>query len=243
MESMENEVIKIPRGVVIFREGEEGNFMYLILKGKVRILRKGEEIAVLGKGDFFGDLGLLTGLPRVADAISEEDCELVLIDENSFDKIIKSDPNLSIRILRKLAHRLRDMYKLMDRMEREETAIEVENEPLPSNVKAWFELEKEGEIFPVEQKITFLGRKDLSSSFVPHVDLSPYDKNRYISRRHARVIFRNGKFYIKEEVGVLNGTFLNNRRIKPGFLYDLEDGTRVTLGRLTLVFHTKTKQD
>ncbi len=236
---MENEIVKIPKGVVIFREGEEGNFMYLILKGKVKIMRKGEEIATLGKGDFFGDLGLLTGLPRVADAISEEDCELILVDESSFDKIIKSDPNLSIRILRKLAHRLREMYFLMDKMEKEETSMEVENQPLPDGVKAWFELEKEGEIFPVEQKITFIGRRDLTSSFVPHVDLSDYDKNRYISRRHARVIFRNGKFYIKEEVGVLNGTFLNDRRIKPGFLYTLEDGTKVTLGRLSLIFRTK----
>ncbi len=239
---MENEIVKIPRGVVIFREGEEGNFMYLILKGRVKILRKGQEITTLGKGDFFGDLGLLTGLPRIADAISEEDCELILVDESSFDKIVKSDPNLSIRILRKLAHRLREMYSLMDRMEKEETSLEVENKPLPPGIKAWFELAKDGEVFPIEQKITFIGRKDLTSSFIPHVDLSPYDKNRYISRRHARVIFRNGKFYIKEEVGVLNGTFLNDRRIKPGFLYDLKDGTKVTLGRLTLIFHSKTKE-
>lgn len=238
---MEKEAIEVPKGVVIFREGEEGRFMYLIQKGKVKISRRGEEIVVLGKGDFFGDLGLLTGQPRVADAIAEEDCELILVDESVFDEIIKSSPALSIRIMRKLASRLRKMYEIMDKVgaKFKEEGKEKE-EPLPEGVSAWLQLEGSDVRFPIEKKVTFIGRKDLSSNFVPHVDLTEYDKKRFVSRRHGRIIFKDGAFFIKEEIGVLNGTFLNNRRLSTGFLYELKDGDKITLGRISLIFRQKT---
>lgn len=238
---MEKETIVVPKGIVIFREGEEGRFMYLIHKGKVKISRRGEEIVVLGKGDFFGDLGLLTGQPRVADAIAEEDCELILVDESVFDEIIKSSPALSIRMMRKLAHRLRKMYEIMDKVGAKFKEEEKEKEePLPTGVSAWLELEGSDVRFPIEKKVTFIGRKDLSSDFVPHVDLTEYDKKRFVSRRHGRIIFKDGTFFIKEEIGVLNGTFLNNRRLSTGFLYELKDGDKITLGRISLIFRQKT---
>jgi len=236
---MENErdLIFVPKGVVIFREGEEGRTMYIIHNGKVRISRRGELIAILEKGDFFGDLGMLTGLPRVADAVAEEDCELVLVDESTFDGIIKTYPELSIRIMRKLASRLRGMYELMERAgKKAKEESKEEEEELPKGIRAWLELEPENAIFPLKKKVNFIGRKDLSSNFIPHVDLTSFDKKRFVSRRHARIIFKDGKFFIKEEVGVLNGTFLNNRRISTGFLYELKDGDKITLGRLSLLF-------
>ncbi len=239
---MGKETIDVPKDVVIFKEGEEGRFMYLIHEGKVKITRRGEDIVTLEKGDFFGDIGLLTGEPRVADAIALEDCKLVLIDEKVFDEIIKSSPNLAIRIMRKQASRLRDLYGFIEKagisIKKEK---EMEEEPLPESIEAWLELEDTGEKFPIKTKITFLGRKDLASDFVPHVDLTDYDENRFVSRRHGRIILKEGNFFIREEIGVLNGTFLNNRRLTTGFLYELKDGDKITLGRISLFFKEKTK--
>ena len=236
---MKKEIIQIPKGTTIFREGEDGGFMYIIHKGKVRISRKGIEIAVLEKGDFFGDISLLTGQPRVADAEAIEDCELLYIDELMFDEMMKKHPDISLRLLRKLAARLRSMYEILDKLgglEREEGEEEAEREKLPGNIMAWLELKEGEEKFPLKYKVTFIGRRDLSTGFFPEVDLTKFDPFRYVSRRHARIHFKNDKFYLQEEIGVLNGTFLNGHRISTGSLYPLEDEDEIRLGKVVLKF-------
>lgn len=69
------------RGAFIFREGEIGDKLFLILEGKVRILRTvpgmgDEALAVLGPGEAFGEMSLIDYFPRSADAIAHENCRL-----------------------------------------------------------------------------------------------------------------------------------------------------------------------
>ncbi len=236
---MKKEIIQIPKGTVIFRQGEEGNCMYVINRGKVKLTRRGVEVAVLQRGDSFGEISLLTGSPRVVDAEALEDCELLFIDELMLEEMVQKHPELGMRLLRKLAKRIMSMYEMLDKLEdiiKGEGEEKEEKERLPENVMAWLELKDGSEKFPLKYRVTYIGRRDLSTGFFPEVDLTKYDPNRYVSRRHARIHFKNNKFYLQEEIGVLNGTFLNGHRITTGSLYPLEDEDEIRLGKVELRF-------
>ena len=104
--------VNYPKNKIIFLENEEGNELYIILKGSVKVVRiseSGEEIilAVLQKGDFFGEMSLLDGKPRSATVISNEDSTLILFNKNNFEKVIEKYPRIALKLLKEITLRLR----------------------------------------------------------------------------------------------------------------------------------------
>ncbi len=104
-------------GSVIFREGELGDKLYLILDGKVRISRTvpgmGEEaLAVLGAGEGFGEMSLIDDFPRSADARVHERCRLLVLTKEALDDLLFLDKDLAYEILwnfvKTLSARLRE---------------------------------------------------------------------------------------------------------------------------------------
>ena len=104
-------------GHVIFREGDGGGALYLILDGKVRISREvsgmGEEaLAVLGAGDAFGEMALIDDFPRSADARVHERCRLLVIEKESLEDLLFLHKDLAYEILwnfvQTLSSRLRE---------------------------------------------------------------------------------------------------------------------------------------
>ena len=83
-----------------------------------------------------------------------------------------------------------------------------------------------------------LGRFDSVTGQSPEVDLTKEDQSRNISRRHARLVVKDGKFFIAEEIGTMNGTFLNGKKLTNGVLTPIKDGDEITLCRLVLNFKT-----
>jgi len=86
-------------GDIVFREGEVGDKLYIILDGKVRISRDvpgmGEEaLAVLGPGAVFGEMALLDEAPRSADARVHERCRLLALPKDAFEDLKRVDPHL-----------------------------------------------------------------------------------------------------------------------------------------------------
>ncbi len=80
-------------GDVIFREGDPGDKLYLILEGRVRISREvsgmGEEaLAILGPGDAFGEMSLIDDSPRSADARVHERCRLLVISKGAMEDLL-----------------------------------------------------------------------------------------------------------------------------------------------------------
>ena len=67
-----------------------------------------QTLTVLEKGDFFGEMSVLEGMPRSASAEAEEDCDLIKINSANFVAMIKSNVEIAIRIMRKLSLRLRE---------------------------------------------------------------------------------------------------------------------------------------
>jgi len=101
----------------IFRHGEPGDKLYLILEGKVRISREvpgmGEEaLAVLGAGQMFGEMALLDESPRSADANVHENCLLLAVPKDGFDDLLFLNKDLAYEVLwsivRMLLRRLRE---------------------------------------------------------------------------------------------------------------------------------------
>ncbi|MEO8276562.1 MAG: cyclic nucleotide-binding domain-containing protein [Thermoanaerobaculia bacterium] len=81
-----------------------------------------------------------------------------------------------------------------------------------------------------------IGRPDPVTGAVPEIDLSPLDTERSLSRRHARIIGRDGNFFLREEVGTSNGTWVGADRLSSGVERQLADKDRLRFGRLDFVF-------
>ena len=104
-------------GEFVFREGDVGDKLFLILDGKIRISREvagmGEEaLAVLGKGQAFGEMALIDEFPRSADARVHERCRLLVLTKEQLEDLLLLDKDLAYEILwnfvRILSSRLRE---------------------------------------------------------------------------------------------------------------------------------------
>jgi CRP-like cAMP-binding protein len=97
-------------GNVLFREGEHGEDMYVIQSGLVQILKRvgGEDrpLAMLGRGEFLGEMAILNGKPRSATAVVLEDAKCLVIDGKTLETMITKSPEIAMRLVKKLAKRL-----------------------------------------------------------------------------------------------------------------------------------------
>jgi len=102
----------VPAGTVIFKENEPGQDMYIIQAGNVKITKQVRDIektlVVLGRGEFFGEMSILNDKPRSASAVAADECELLVIDRKTFEAMIKGNPEIALRIIKKLAARLQE---------------------------------------------------------------------------------------------------------------------------------------
>lgn len=92
------------RGTTIFRQGDVGDKLYIILEGQVRISRQiagmGEEaLAIFGPGQVFGEMALIDESPRSADALVHESCRLLVISKDGFDDLLFGDKELAYEVL------------------------------------------------------------------------------------------------------------------------------------------------
>ena len=99
-------------GQTIFMQGDPGNGLYIIQTGRVKIMvtssaGKNLLISSLGPGDFFGELALLDGEPRSADALAREACQLLLLRRDDFLSFLQARPGVAIQLLAILSRRLR----------------------------------------------------------------------------------------------------------------------------------------
>jgi len=100
---------------IIFCEGEPGDELFIIQKGSVKIIKITENneilLAVLKIGDIFGEMALLESKPRAAGAVAYEDCQLMAVNRDNFQQMIKTQPQLIARLTTLLAERIWLIYK------------------------------------------------------------------------------------------------------------------------------------
>jgi len=297
-------IVKLRAGDLVFKEGDPGTEMYIVQSGRVEVFtdstRGRVTLSVMEKGDFFGEMALLDGAPHGASARAVDDVELIEINSTLFDRMIKGNVEIAVRMLRKLSIRLRETDRKYEALlgaaparpeapappgsPREpvtQTGIappppapapladsaptrnaglagtkaeEAETpEPRPAAAGAAparpapppaidgchaFLLSEDGkEQFPIAATKAVMGRFDPVTGLKPEVDISSVDITRSVSRRHARLNLEGGIYYLIEEPGALNGTFINGRKLITGKPTRVKDGDAVSLGTVKLVFH------
>lgn len=94
-------------GRSIVRQGEVGTGFFLVTSGAARVVRDGTTIAEYGPGDFFGELSLLDGGPRIASVVATAPTTCLAIASWEFEALLESQPRLAIAILKGVAGRLR----------------------------------------------------------------------------------------------------------------------------------------
>ena len=103
--------ISFAPGELIFKEGDQGDKMYLVRSGEVEIEVNGEVIETLAQGGIFGEMALIDGSPRAATARAKSGCEVAAVTEKSFLFLVDEMPYFAIYVMRTLADRLRRMDK------------------------------------------------------------------------------------------------------------------------------------
>src|SRR6476660_5001278 len=107
-------------GTALFRAGDQGDAMYIIERGKVRSCVRasdGKEVTLteLGRTDFFGEMALLEGKPRSADAVVVDEARLAVLSREHFLSFMRSSPDIALEMLTALANRLRHTDELLRR--------------------------------------------------------------------------------------------------------------------------------
>ena len=99
--------VDFPADHVIARQGEIGTGFFVVVDGQVRVVRDGEELARLGPGEFFGEMSVIDGLPRVAMVVTTEPTRCLALASWEFEQLVLDHPTIALAILRGLSARLR----------------------------------------------------------------------------------------------------------------------------------------
>ena len=103
---------RYPRDTVVFFENEEGDCLFMILEGRIKVTILGDDgreiiLTMLGPGDLFGEMALLDNEPRSATAIAVEESELLSLQRSDFQAVIGENPGISAALIKVLSARLR----------------------------------------------------------------------------------------------------------------------------------------
>ena len=106
------ETVALPRGRVVFNEGEPGDSLYIVISGKIKLSRRAPDgrenvLAVMGPSDQFGELSVFDPGPRTATATAVTDVKLARMPQNVLPAWIEAHPEVGSRLLHVLARRLR----------------------------------------------------------------------------------------------------------------------------------------
>ena len=243
-------VVEYASGQPVFHEGDVGATMYIVQSGRVRLYHESDgNKTILGemeKGDFFGEMSILEGLPRTTCAEASESSELIEINSSTFDKMIRANIEIAIRMLRKLSIRLREAERQIAERAVAQVVAAAQSAVSGSATASrgaeevtGVRLEAvENELqFALDRVETLIGRYDPVTELSPDIDLTDLDLKRSVSRRHARILQGQDGYTLVEEVGALNGTFVNGAKVEAGQPQSLTDGDEVGIGMVKLTFH------
>ncbi len=109
--------MKCAVGTVLFREGEQGDRLYIVRSGLLRLSRlvHGTEVMVdeVGPGEFCGEISLVNDQPRTGTAVVIKDAEVIPLDKDQFEGMLQKNPEIALRMLKKMSQRLnRAHYRL-----------------------------------------------------------------------------------------------------------------------------------
>jgi len=177
-----------------------------------------------------------------------EDADMIKIPYISLTEMLKQMPDIALKVLKKLSEKhikiqsvLMSMAASAPPVKEKPAGKEVKKEDqtaekIDTEIKAYLIIQRSNRIVQLTKTVTVLGRRDYTTGFVPDIDLTDEDEEKYISRKHSQVLFKDGKFYLSEEPGAINGTFLNGNKLQTGVKHELKNEDEITLCQLNVVF-------
>lgn len=101
-------------GDIIFKEGEPGDMMYVVIEGRVEFQIRGTSVREFGPGEVFGEMALISEKPRSATVVAKSDCKLAPINRKRFLLLVQQSPQFSLHMLDVMAERIRWMDALIE---------------------------------------------------------------------------------------------------------------------------------
>jgi CRP-like cAMP-binding protein len=240
-------------GEFVFREGDAASECFIIQDGQVELSKdlggRPCRLALLGPGDVFGESALIDDLPRDTAAKTITEAQLLRLDRAVFDQIVREDPAVAARLAWRLASYLRTSRATVAAAPppepeprtgvraaaKKSTTATASHAAAPR--QAVLSVQGTQTVFVLGNKSeAVVGRVDRTTKRSPDIDLTALDTQRSLSRRHATILQKSGRYYLREEPGVTNGTFLNGKRLEAGREVELVDGARVAFGLVKTVF-------
>jgi len=107
------------RRTVLFRKGDPGTNMMVVLAGRVKVCTHSEDgkelvLNLFSPGDVFGEIALLDGADRTADAVTLDDCELLVLERRDFLPFLRSHPDACLKLMAVLCQKLRQTSELLE---------------------------------------------------------------------------------------------------------------------------------
>ena len=98
--------LDLPAGKEMATEGDRGREFFVLLNGEAEVTKQGTRINTMKKGDFFGEIALVTKMPRTATVTATSDVDVLVITERDFDALLKKTPEIGRSIAEALAERV-----------------------------------------------------------------------------------------------------------------------------------------
>jgi CRP-like cAMP-binding protein len=98
--------IDLPADKVLIREGERGREFFVLLEGEAEVTRKGEKLATRGAGEFFGEIALVSNLPRIATVKTRKPVRALVLRDVEFRALLQRAPAIAVKVLQAVADRL-----------------------------------------------------------------------------------------------------------------------------------------
>lgn len=249
---MEDFLQRFKAGTVIFKQGDPGCVMFFIQAGQVAIsCHAGAEerrLAILEKGDFFGEMAMLEEYPeRSATASAVTDVEALQLRGSDFNDLLRRKPEIAVRMMSKLSERLRESNRRLEELMGEQADIAaLAPKSASQGLDTWAVLFHEGShrLFPLRPDgETTLGRHDVVTGVTPDIDLTELDPERTVSRRHASITCRDGGVTVVETNASTNGTFVNGAKLEAFKPCAAKDGDLVQFAMVTVRLSVLTKEE
>jgi CRP-like cAMP-binding protein len=98
--------VDLREGYVLMREGRPGREFFVLIDGDVRVTAKDKKIADLAGGDWFGEIALLTKVPRTATITATSDVRALVLTDRSFRRVVETMPSIALKVLASVGDRL-----------------------------------------------------------------------------------------------------------------------------------------
>ncbi len=109
-----DDLVEFPAEAVIFTEGKEGNYMYVVMEGEVIISLNDKVLATASPGEIVGEMALINSDIRSATVTAKTDCLLARIDQSSFDSLVRHVPEFTLHVMNVLGDRLQTAFEMIE---------------------------------------------------------------------------------------------------------------------------------